>query len=242
MDKKLTILTFKWKKLDSGYKLKTSVSYGPEHVNILYRSIKRNTSIPFRFVCVTDDAVGIDSEIEIVPLWDTYRNLGGCYTRLYIFSRDAEKLFGPRFMMIDLDCVITGNLDDLLSRKEDFLINKYIGKGKEQYKSRQCYNGALMMMDAGARPQVWKQFSPELSLPKIDHLRSQSEVIGSDQAWIRIVLGRDEKTLDMSDGIYDVSFLPDGELPENAKIVFFHGRPDPSLEKQKWWVEKYWSL
>lgn len=242
MSDPITILTFKWKKPNSGYKLKTSVEYGPEHVNVLYHSLKRNITLPFKFVCVTDDPVGIDPAVEIVPLWDTYRNLGGCYTRLYIFSKEVEKLFGPRFMMIDLDCVIVGNIDSLLKRKEDFLINKFIGKGKEQYKSRQCYNGALMIMNAGARSHVWEDFEPSIHISLIDKLRNENEVIGSDQAWIRIALGREEKTVDMTDGIYDVTFLPEGDLPENAKIVFFHGRPDPSLEKSRWWVEKHWRI
>jgi len=233
----ITIVSFKWKKDDSGYRL-NSGTYTADHVNKLFRSLKRNSTIPFRFVCVTDDKSGIDSDIEIIDLWDKCRNLGGCYNRLYIFSQDMKNIFGDRFLTIDLDCVVVGNIDSILTRNEDFLINKFIGKGNLNQK----YNGSLIMMNSGARETVWSRFNFDESAKYLDNIRTSRLLIGSDQAWIQTILGENEITFSDSDGIYDYSFLPDRQvLPDNAKIIFFPGRVDPSAQSEHVdWIKTYW--
>jgi len=234
----ISIVTFKWQKPSSGYKLKSPVEYSADHVNILHRSIKRNTTLPYRFYCVTDNSNNLDKEINFIPLWDKCRSLGGCYNRLFIFSEEMKNLFGDRFLCIDLDCVITGNLDNLLSRKEDFIINKFLSKGGHN----QIYNGGLIMMNSGARKEVWEKFDPIKSVELLDIVRNEQKLVGSDQAWIQVCLGENESQFDETDGIYDYSFLENQLLPANAKIVFFPGKVDPSQEKNKIsWIEKYWN-
>lgn len=233
----INIVTFKWKKPSTGYKLKNPVEYSAEHVNVLFRAVKRNTTMPFKFVCITDDSTGIDKDIEIVDLWDKYKSLGGCYNRLYIFSEKIKNILGERFVCIDLDCVIVDNIDSILSRQEDFIINKFISKGGHN----QIYNGGLIMMNAGARQQVWKDFDPINSLNLLDKLRNEKNLVGSDQAWIQTILGNHESMFTESDGVYDFSFLPDKKLPTNAKMIFFPGKVDPSQEKNHVdWIIRHW--
>jgi len=235
--KEISIVTFKWRKPSTGYKLKSPVEYSAEHVNILYKSVKRNTTIPFKFICVTDDPSGLNDEIQVIDLWDKYKNLGGCYNRLYIFSEEIKNLLGERFICIDLDCVIVDNIDTILTRKEDFIINKFISKGGHN----QIYNGGLIMMTAGTRKSVWEDFHPIKSLETLDRLRNEKNLVGSDQAWIQANLGENESMFTENDGIYDYSFLPDKKLPENAKMIFFPGKVDPSQEKDKVeWIIKHW--
>jgi len=233
----ISIVTFKWRKPSTGYKLKSPVEYSAEHVNILYKSVKRNTTIPFKFICVTDDPSGLNDEIQVIDLWDKYKNLGGCYNRLYIFSEEIKNLLGERFICIDLDCVIVDNIDTILTRKEDFIINKFISKGGHN----QIYNGDLIIMTAGTRKSVWEDFHPIKSLETLDRLRNEKNLVGSDQAWIQANLGENESMFTENDGIYDYSFLPDKKLPENAKMIFFPGKVDPSQEKDKVdWIIKHW--
>ena len=68
-----------------------------------------------RFVCITDDAKGIDGDIRTVPIWNDFAHLRGpngvnCYRRLRAFSAEAADLIGPRFVSLDLDCVITADV------------------------------------------------------------------------------------------------------------------------------------
>lgn len=48
--------------------MKWGKKYGPEYVNRLYAMVRRHLSGDFRFVCLTDDASGIRSEVECKPI------------------------------------------------------------------------------------------------------------------------------------------------------------------------------
>lgn len=232
----VSIITFKWKKTNSGYRLKSPVDYSSTHVNILFNSIKRNTTVPFKFYCITDDFTGLDEEINKIQLWETYKHLGGCYNRLYIFSDEVRKLFGDKIVSIDLDCVIVGNIDSILSKDEDFVINKFVGKVNHN----QLYNGGLILFKTGKRKQLWNNFEED-QVSKIDKIREEKHLVGSDQAWIQICLGENESVFDENDGVYDYSFLKENQLPENAKIILFPGKVDPATEILKVdWISKYW--
>ena len=238
----ISIVTFKWKNSKQGYKLKNPVEYSAEHVNILYASIKRNTTIPFKFFCVTDDTTGIAPEINTINLWDKCKNLGGCYNRLFIFSEEVKDLFGPRFISIDLDCAIVSNIDDILRNDNDFVINTFYNTGSWGQK----YNGALIMMDTGSRSKVWKTFDYEESPKLMAEMKKQEKLVGSDQAWIQYVLGEDENRFTPDDdGVYDYKSLKkfDYELPSNAKIIFFPGKQDPKLKKENiGWIRENWRI
>ena len=104
----------------------------------------------------------------------------------------------------------------------------------------QFYNGAFFMMNAGARSEVWDKFKFQTSVDEIQPLKDQKKLIGSDQAWISYLLGSGERVLDTPDGSYDISFVEDpNELPANSRLVFFHGKTDPSVENYSW-IKENW--
>lgn len=205
--------------------------------------VRRNLALPHRFICVTDDDKGIDSEVEIVPLWDDHaelRNPSGangpnCYRRLRVFSKEAGKLFGPRFVSLDLDCVVTGDLTPLWDRADDFIC--WGGTHPST-----TYNGSMMLMTAGSRSQVWEQFDPAIS----PAAARAAGCYGSDQGWISYCLGPSEPRWTKADGVY--SFRNDVRrmrgLPKDARIVFFHGRLDPwhrDVQRDHNWIRShYW--
>jgi len=90
---------------------------------------------------------------------------------------------------------------------------------------RRPYNGSLVMLDAGARPQVFTEFTAEKAL------ESGKKYIGSDQAWISHCLGWGEKTLFEAEGVvsYNNSFVSKNggygkyKHPQNICMVFFPG-------------------
>lgn len=224
----ISVVTFKWRPV-LGYRS----AYGPEQVHTLRNMVARHYQKPHRFICVTDDATGLDDGIEVVPLWDDYAEIpnpsfkGGpnCYRRLKVFSRDIGQLLGERFVCMDLDMLITGDLSPLLDRTEDFI-------GWKNPNPLWPLNGSFFMLTAGARPKVWESFDPETS-PAISHA---AKCRGSDQGWMSYVLGTGEATWDKSDGVYSFqdeitkrhpAFLRMAQLPSNAKVVVFHGPIDP---------------
>jgi hypothetical protein len=231
------VVTFKWKPAP-GYRSQ----FRSEHVNTLRRMVARNFNRPHRFICITDDAEGLDPEVEVVPLWKDHGDLKSphgagnpsCYRRLRLFARDAADIVGPRFVCLDLDCVVTGDLTPLFTRPEDFLVWGMTNPNNP-------YNGSFMLLNAGARPQVWEGFDP---------VRSPAEArrkgfFGSDQAWLCASLGPDEARVNQADGVfsYRLDCKPiTGGLPPGARIVFFHGQHDPwgpEAQRLNWVREHY---
>ena len=136
----ITVVCWKWKKDDYRSKFESW------HVDVLRDMVRRNTSVPHRFVCITDDASGIfDPSVEIIPLWaNPAPNYGShmrpnCFVRLPAFSSEMKSLLGEKFIWLDLDTVITGNIDHILSDEADFKIWKVDGE------TMPC-NGSMVMM------------------------------------------------------------------------------------------------
>jgi hypothetical protein len=187
------------------------------HVNIWADMLRRNCTLPIRIACVTDTPEGIDPSIKIIKPpaefhevetvnW-TMRGKPNCYRRLVMFRKDAAKFFGRRFCCMDLDTVIGGNVDAILSREEDFIINS------PSFPSRRFrYNGSMMMLTAGARPQVYDEFTEG------EALIASGQFVGSDQSWISYILGPGEAMFTADEGVVRWSEAPEG------RIMFFPGK------------------
>lgn len=229
----LTFVCFKWRRIPTGFQLPSVCDYSARHVNVLRNMLERHVHIPHRLVCVTDDAEGIDPRVEVVPLWDKCRDLGGCYNRLWVFSMEAGELFGPRFACIDLDAVLVRDCTSLFAREEPFVINAY--NPTRVGENDQHYNGGLIMMDAGARASVWEQFDP-LATPGV--VQANPSVVGSDQAWIRVHLGKGEARWTNADGVFEALQVRH-VLPSRARLVLFAGKRDPSRFPYGW-IRRHW--
>lgn len=231
-------MTWKWK--SPGYRSQ----FTSEHVNVLRAMVARHYKTPHRFICVTDDPEGLDDGIEPQPIdnrWadipnPTWSDGPSCYRRLALFAPDAGDRFGKRYVSLDLDAVVIGDLAPLWDRPEPIVL-----WGDPNFDSGILYCGSMVLMDAGAAPQVYEDFDPEIS-PKRSHAARHP---GSDQGWIAHKLGPGQPVWTQQDGIYSywrhiqMKRLP---LPGDARIVFFHGRVDPwSPEAQQHdWVREHW--
>lgn len=170
----ITVLTWFWKQPES------RCNFTADHVNIWADMVRRHCSLDIEVACVTDLPEGIDPSVRIIapprefedvriPSW--HETKPQCLRRIAMFRPDAADIFGERFACMDLDCVIGGSLDGLLSADEDFRVCQGTAKGRP-------YNGSFMLMTAGARPQVYTEFSPEKAA------EAGKRFLGSDQAWI----------------------------------------------------------
>ena len=216
----LTIALWKWNR--PGYR----TIFTGEHVNALASQIAEFYERPHRIVCVTDDPQGIDESVECIhyhaDFADVPSPMGGsaptCYQRLELFRPDAAKRFGDRFVSLDLDTTLHGDMVSVWDRPEDFVIYD-----DPLYPGRQ-YCGAMLLMTAGARPQVWNDFDPV-------HSPAQARAAGkrgSDQAWISYKLPG-EATWGPADGVYSYRkhIQPSGKLPADARAVMWHGQVKP---------------
>jgi hypothetical protein len=229
----ITVCCWKW-----GTELhpKKNIRFTAQHVNILKNMVKRHLHMRHEFVCITDDPKGIDPDVKIIPLWDDHRDMGGCYVRLKAFSEEMKDIIGPRFVWIDLDVVILKDITPLFMKKEDFVI-------WGDTNPTTPYNGSMVMMNAGCRKQVWETFDGYRS----KNMTRKMGFVGTDQAWIGAVLGKDERKWTTEDGVYSFRchFKKKKRIepPNNARIVFFHGVEDPSkrnVQMEYQWVKEHW--
>lgn len=237
----LSVVTWKWKS-PPGYRS----TFGPETVNTLQRMVARHYPHPHQFLCVTDDARGLDAEVGVVPAWNDYAALPSphgsparypsSYRRLRAFHPAIAEVFGPRFVSLDLDCVVTGDLTPVWHRPEDFVI-------WSDTQPRTLYNASMYLLSSGTRPQVWTKFDPQRS----PQLAKAAGNHGSDQAWISYCLGKGQATWKRTDGVvsYRNEIVAKGlrTLPPNTRIVFFHGHYDPwheQVQREHAWVREHY--
>lgn len=220
----LTVVTYCW-----GNK------YGPEYVARLSVGLKRGLKQDYRLLVVSDHK-SING-VECVPLPDPeLTKHKGCFARLRLFDPEWQDQIGAteRIVCIDLDVVVTGDLDPLFLRAEPFVI--LTGANS----SNPCpYNGSVWMLRAGYRPDVWSDFSLEAAA------KLPSYEFPDDQGWFahQIPNAAGWKVGPQS-GIYAYKkpAWPKGDdLPKDARLVVFPGWRSPDKFTHLPWVRKYWS-
>lgn len=230
----LTFVCWKWRDPGTGHRLPSVCSYTAHHVNVLQRMLDRHVSVPHRVVCLTDDPAGV--ECETLPVPTQYAELGGCFRRLWMFSDEAAAVLGERFVSIDLDVVVLDDLAPLFDRPEPLVMNSYMPGS--HWDPDQHVNGGMMLITAGAHPELWEHFTPACGTFRVRDGRRRGLCIGTDQAWIRLKLGKTVPRWGAADGVYDARFTRE-VAPRDARIVLFAGRRDPSLDSRPW-VQDAW--
>lgn len=227
----LHVLTWLWSQPNG------RASYNAEHVNIWADQIDRHLDMDHQLACVTDMPEGIDPRVRIIepprdfedvelPTWGAARGLPQCLRRIALFRPDAADIFGERFVSMDLDAVIGNSLDPLFDRPDDFVM--YRGTTAQR-----PYNGSMLLMTAGARSQVYAEFTPDRAV------EAGKKFLGSDQAWISHVLGWGEATWGPEDGVLWWGSRSNG-LASTRRLMFFPGSPKPwQINHDPWVVEHY---
>ena len=234
----LSVVCFKWKPRP-GYRSK----FEAQHVHTLRNMVARHYPDPHRFICVTDDPTGLDAGVEVVPLWDDHATVPNpsfpdgpsCYRRLKVFSPYIAPILGERIVCVDLDVVITDDMRPLWNRPEPFV-------GWRDPAGQWAYNGSMFLLTAGARPDVWETFDPDVS----PGLSSAAGMRGSDQGWMSYCLGWDLPAWTAKDGV--ISFQREirkaqGRLPRDTRIVIFWGKHDPWVRQAQAlapWIKEHY--
>jgi hypothetical protein len=236
----ITVVTHLWNDPDRD----RDYVFTPGHVRIMRNMVKRNLTLPHRFVCITDETPCIELEdIETYPLnWD-YHVPGSCFIRLDMRTpKFAERIGATRILSLDLDLVIVGNIDGIVDRTERmiFLRNPNFPKPKRAF-----YQGSIQLFDAGAGRELAEDFvKDEKWIAENVNWRFG----GAEQAWISERLGWDQPHWTYHDGIYGAGWMAEqwgvpNSLPANARMVVFPGRrmPDqPHTRMEYPWIEEHY--
>jgi len=135
--------------------------YSPDYVGKLYDSIRRNCSIPFQSVCLSDNP-NVKADI-VLPYYDN-TDIKLHWHKLKFFSPHfAFQKPGDDIIVMDIDQVITNNVDELIGHpvKENELITYGIwwhsDEAVEQGLSLDV-NGGFYKFKSGSLSYVWEDF------------------------------------------------------------------------------------
>lgn len=135
--------------------LKHGTKYGPEYVNTLYNMVERNCTLPYQFVCLTDNADDLDPKIKTIPL---PTNLQGWWCKPYMYSKELP--INGTILYMDLDVVIAGNIDKLFSYQSDqwCTIRDFTRAMRPDWKK---YNSSVVRFKTGQLDHVWTGFQKD---------------------------------------------------------------------------------
>lgn len=207
--------------------MKWGSKYGPEYVNRLYAMVRRHLVGEFRFVCLTDDASGIRSEVQCLPIPSLALPPGipeRGWTKLTTFAADLHGLRGTA-LFLDVDVVITRDITPFFEVPGEFLI---IHDWKRPW--RITGNSSVYRFKLGAHPDVLAAF-----------LADQESIRGrlrNEQAFLSEVLHRQGKLSYWPEDwccsfkyhcipAWPLCFWTTPPLPPQARIVVFHGEVNP---------------
>jgi len=207
--------------------LKWGSKYGVDYVNVLHGMVRRHLSLPHRFVCLTDDPAGIDCEtMPIVP------NLPTWWGKLTLFGHPVP----GRILYLDLDTVIVGSIDAFAAYDGPFCLIKPF------YRDRGFASGVMSIGPEFGRP-VWEKFArnPQAA---IDSCRRYADPPwnNGDQRWLELTVQRADYWQDVLPGqLVSYKVHCAAGPPAGARLVCFHGKPDPH-EVADPWVRENWRV
>ena len=224
MMKGVNILTLKW-----------GTKYGPEYANRLFAGVDRNLGLDFRFLCFTDDPKGLRPEIEAHPIpgfdvpsaWQRTP-----WLKLALFQDGLAGLAGLS-LFLDLDIVITGRLDDFFTFApgRPCIIHDWEKLLQRMFRRHgQPGNSSVFRFESGISGAVLDPFMAERDQALSQYRtvvdqRYLAEALGPDQVWWppEWVVSFKRHCIPAFPG----NLLVPPRLPPDARIVVFHGRPNP---------------
>ena len=129
--------------------------YTPDYVSKLYRSLKRNTTVPFEFICLSDTK---DVEADVILPYNHNSDIKKHWHKLKFFSPQfGGQKPGDEIIVMDIDQVITNNVDDLLNHP--VYGNELVSYGQWWNNKGIQLNGGFYKFKSGSLYRIWEDFS-----------------------------------------------------------------------------------
>ena len=115
------VCTYYWQP-DPGSKF--AHAYTPDDVRRLQRMVAENLTVQHQFAVITDrpELFADDANIRAIPIDKATHVPRTCYVRLMTFHPEGREMIGEKVLQLDLDTLIVGNIDHLVTREEDLVL------------------------------------------------------------------------------------------------------------------------
>lgn len=180
--------------------IRTGEKYGPEYVTHLYDGLIRHTTCPWNFQVIQQ---------SVFPGW---------WSKLLLFPPSERTIF------LDLDVVLTGNVDFLFDYDGDFCIWGDPWNGK--------WNSSVMSIAPGFGTEVRDKFvkkDAQIMQAFYGDQEFLASVVPNADLWQTVAPGKVKS--------YKADHLEAG--PGDASICVFHGDPKPATFLEGW-VYEFW--
>lgn len=218
--------------------------YGPQYVERLRNMVARHITVPYEFICLTDDPTPIDGVRLIVQPHSGYAR--GWWHKVHMF--DPALPINGRILYFDLDVIICNNINKLAqsqSEKDFFGIRDFNRKFHPHWNA---LNSSVMSWQHGLHTDVWTVFKTN---------PATAQKLHGDQDWIwkvaksRITFWpdeyimsykwelRDRNEIDRSNGQIKFKTVRNPSIPKNCSVVVFHGDPKPENIRDPFVVDNW---
>ena len=218
----LTVVTFLW-----GSWCDTVES--ERYVLRLRNMLRRNSTMPYRFVCFTDRDELLKTnfdDIEMVRIPEIAKNLRKNFVKFWVYAKDNG--IDGRVILFDLDMIILNNIDDMLAYPGVWCGIKafrstvhHLGGGMVSFQKKKC---EWLWDELYNNREMWEM-----------------KCRGNERFVYEALLS---STTDTWQDLYPNALVSYKRqcltgIPKDARIVAFHGKPRPHEVMDKW-VKKYW--
>lgn len=223
-----------------------------EYVKKLFNGIQRNMNgARYRFVVLTDEPLlmneELPKEIFIEPIPKYVMRWAGNLKKMYIYCPElAERqVLVGNVLLLDLDIVITGDINSLVFPRGQLGLNFITCRGAFM-KNKRSPGGSVIWFKAGSRYLEALLFNPMLSAEDRDYF--ERETGGSERKYFAMRFPNPRQMVFWDDFYPDYirSYKRDCRslhtLPEQVRIVRFHGKPRLHQVKKitNQWVKENW--
>ena len=218
--------------------------YISQYVNVLYNMVKRQTTVPFEFHCITDDIKGLDPHIKTIKLpndpW-----IKTWWSKLWMFGGHFP--LQGNILYFDLDVIVFKNIDELFNYNPDkFMIIRDFNRCR--IKDWKLCNSSVMRWKTGTVNYLWDDFVSKPNVVMGDNhgdqdwitKRAKQDINHWPDDWIRsykweMIGYKDTKARRGPKLIFDRP----PKIIEANKVAVFHGEPKPFNCGDEW-VEANW--
>jgi hypothetical protein len=140
--------------------------YTPDYVSKLYRALKRNSNIPFEFICISDNK---NIEADVILPYNHYSDIKKHWHKLKFFSPQfGNQKPGDDIIIMDIDQIIVSNIDELLNWPVSE--NELLTYG-QWWTDKLKINGGFYKFKSGSLKCIWDDFVKNVEFWQLNYYR-----------------------------------------------------------------------